>query len=180
MTDEGVDESKIDELLESFEKTKEREKEEKEKFKEKESTWKILIKYFIHGLAFSLLFTVLAFLWTFGVLMLIVIGSIIGLIIGIGLLMLIVGAINACLTSTLWFPVETSFMSILGHGIVLFIILILVNGVFLLAPSIAFPGTLTTVITFIAGCFIDGFVGKMVASWWKTYEEEPYVPMQEL
>jgi len=167
----GIDQSKIEEVLESFEKAKAKKDEEKSKIREKEKTWKILAKFFVHGLAFSLLFTVLAILWIFGFLILILLGSFIGLIIGLGILMLIIGGLNSLLTSLLWFPVKTSFWSILGHGIVLFIMLSIVNSIFLLVPSLAFPGITTTAITFIIGAFLDGFVSKKVARWWK--EEYP-------
>jgi len=165
----GIDESKIDELKESFEKSKKDESEPETKKKEK--TWVILAKYFLHGVAFSLIFATLVFLWAFGFFALIVLGSFIGLAIGLGLLMLITGGINCFLTSLLWFPVKTSFWSILGHGIVLFIALIVVNVIIVAVPSLAFPGLVTTIITFIISSFIDGFVSRGVAGFWK--EEYP-------
>lgn len=161
----GIDESKIEEVLESFKKAEV--KEDKPKIKEKEKSWKIIVKYFVHGIAFSLIFTVLAVAWIFGLLMLTVVGSFIGFIIGFGILMLIIGGLNSFLTSILWFPVKTAFWSILGHGFVLFIVLLIVNGIFVMVPSLAFPGISTTIITFVIGSFLDGFVGKKVAGWWK-------------
>ena len=110
-------------------------------------SWKDLAKYFIHGVAFSLLFTALDIAWIFGFLILIILGSVIGLIIGLGVLMLIIGGLNSFLTSLLWFEVKTSFWSILGHGIVLFIALLVVNFIFMIAPVLALPGIATTVIT---------------------------------
>jgi len=162
---EGIYESKIRDFLESFEKA-ERD-EERSKTKEKEKTWKILAKYFVHGLAFSLLFTVLTILWIFGLLVLIVLGSWIGLIIGLGILMLIIGGLNTLITTFLWFPVKMAFWSLLGHGIVLFILLLIVNSIALLLPSIAFPRIETAVVTFILGSLIDGFVCKQVARLWE-------------
>ena len=132
---------------------------------------KDIAKYFIHGVAFSLIFTVLAIAWVFGVLILIILGSFIGLIIGLGILLLIIGFLNVVLTSWLWFPVKWGFWNILFHGLALLIILIIVNAIFIVAPSLVFPGTATSVFTFIIGAFIDGFVCKKVATLWE--EEAP-------
>jgi hypothetical protein len=166
----GIDEAKIEDLLESFEKGKK----DKERSKTKEKIGTKLAKYFFHGFAFSLLYTVLFILWVLGLLMLIVLGSWIGLIIGIGILMLIVGGLNAFLTSFLWFPVNTSLGSIFVHGIVLFILLLIVNSITLLLPSAAFPGMATTIATLVLGSFIDGFVCKQVATLWEEeYETIP-------
>jgi cation transport ATPase len=168
----GIDESKVKELLESFEKGQK--DKERAKTKKKEKIEKVLAKYFVHGLAFSLLFTVLIILWAFGFLVLIVLGAWIGWIIGLGLLMLITGGLNTLLTSFLWFPVKTSSWSIIGHGIVLFIVLLIVNGIAVWLPSMAFPGIATTIATFIFASFIDGFVCKQVAGFWEEeYEGIP-------
>jgi hypothetical protein len=169
----GIDESKIDELKESFEKSKAEKDEHESETRKKEKTWVILAKYFLHGIAFSLIFTALAFLWIFGYFALIVLGSFIGLAIGFGILMLIIGGINCFLTSLLWFPVKTSFWSILGHGIVLFIALAVVNAIIVTVPALAFPGLVTTIVTFIISSFIDGFASKGVAGFWKEeYSED--------
>lgn len=98
-------------------------------------------------------------------------GSFIGLIIGLGLLILVIGFVNYVITSWLWFPVKSGFWDLLLHGFVLLIVLLIVNGIFVLAPSLAFPGIATTVVTFIIGSFIDGFVAKKVAGWWETVPE---------
>ncbi len=165
----GIEESKIEEVLESFKKAEA--EEDKPTIKEKEKTWKIIAKYFVHGVAFSLLFAVLVIAWSAVLLMLAIFGSFIGLIIGVGILMLVVGGLNSVLTGLLWFPVKTAFWSILGHGVVLFIVLLIV-GIFVNGPSLVFPGIPTTIITFIIGSFLDGYVGKKVAGWWKREDRE--------
>lgn len=132
--------------------------------------WENLAKYFVHGIAFSLLFTILAIAWVFILLILISLGWLIGFIIGLGILILIIGGLNSFLTDLLWFPVITSFWSIVGHGILLFIALAIANAVFVLAPSLVFPGIATQIVTFIIGSFVDGFVAKKIAGLW---EEEP-------
>lgn len=133
----------------------------------REMSLKDLVKYFVHGIVFSILFTILAIAWIFGFLVLLLLGSFIGLIIGFVLLMLIVGFVNAVITAQLWFPIKYEFWSLLGHGFVLFIVLSIVNAIFILAPSLAFPGIATSVVTFIIGSFLDGLVGKWVAGWFK-------------
>lgn len=134
--------------------------------------WKDLAKYFIHGIAFSLLFVLLAIVWVFALVVLVGLGFIIGLIIGLGMLFLIIGFLNSLITFFLWFEVRTSFWDIFFHGLVLFIVLLIVNGIFITAPSLALPGIATTVITVIIACFLDGFVAKKVAGFWeKEYRE---------
>jgi hypothetical protein len=63
-------------------------------------------RYFVHGLAFSLMFLVLAIVWVFLLIILVGIGFFIGLIIGLGLLFLIIGGLNSFITSLLWFEVK--------------------------------------------------------------------------
>lgn len=130
-----------------------------------------LAKYFVHGIAFSILFTVLAIAWVFILVVLVALGFIIGLVIGLVVLVLIVGFLNSLITTYLWFDVKQSFSNLLFHGIVLLLVLVVVNGVVVALPTWLFPGTITTVITFIIASFVDGFVAKKVAGWWR--EEFP-------
>jgi len=163
----GIDESKIEEVLESFKESEAKREREKEKAK----TWKVILKFFVHGFAFSLLFSFLFFIWVGGLAILVSLGSFIGLIIAFGLLMLIIGFVNYILTPWLWFPVKAEFWDILIHGLVLFIILLIVNAIFITIPSLIFPGIVTTITTSVVGSFIDGYVARFVAGWWKTERE---------
>ncbi|UCE15346.1 MAG: hypothetical protein JSV12_05565 [Candidatus Bathyarchaeota archaeon] len=132
--------------------------------------WTDLAKYFVHGIAFSFLFLVLAFVLVFILVFLVAVGSFIGLIIGFGILMLTVGGLNCFLTWVIWgVEIKTSFWSVLLHGFALFLVLLLVNGILVMIPNVAFPSIATTVITFIIGAFAGGFVGKKVA---ELFEEE--------
>ena len=132
--------------------------------------WTDLAKYFVHGIAFSLLYLVLALVLVLVLGFLIVVGSFIGLIIGFGILMLTVGGLNCFLTGVIWGEeTNTSFWSILLHGVALFVILLFVNGILVMVPNIVFPSIATTVVTFIIGAFAGGFVGKKVA---ELFEEE--------
>jgi hypothetical protein len=111
--------------------------------------WKNLVKYFAHGIAFSLLFAILAIAWAFILVILVGFGFIIGLMIGVGLLFLIMGFLNSVITTHLWFEVKTEFWDLLFHGLVLFLVLLIVNGIFITVSSLVFPGTATTVVTLI-------------------------------
>ncbi len=131
-------------------------------------TLKDLAKYFLHGIAFSVLFLLLGIGWAVILLILVSLGFIIGLLIGLVLLFLIVGYLNSFITSLLWFEVKRGFWDLLFHGVVLFIILLIVNAIFSLAPNLAVPGMATTVVSFIITSFLYGFVAKKVAGWWES------------
>lgn len=128
-------------------------------------------KYFVHGIAFSFLFLILAVAWVFILIFLVAIGFFIGLIIGLGLLFLIVGGLNAFITSLLWFRVKTGFWDLLLHGVVLFIILLVASVFVQLLPNLVLPGIATTIVTFLIAAFIDGLIAQRVARWWESEYE---------
>jgi len=134
---------------------------------EKEPWWKSLVKYFLHGLAFSVIFLLLAFVWAFILAILVVTGLVIGLIIGLILLLFIIGGLNSFLTGFIWsIPIKTGWKSLLGHGFVLFIALIIVHVPAIIMSSIV-PNLATTIVLFIVYALIDGFVAKNVATYWE-------------
>lgn len=128
---------------------------------------KILSKYFIHGFAFSILFFVMLLVWVFALAILVVSGAIIGLIIGFGLLIIIVGYLNSMITDYLWFTVDQEFWSLLFHGCVLFVVLLIVNVIVVWVPNRVFSSVYVQIITFIIGTFVNGLVGKKVAEIWQ-------------
>ncbi|UCH32294.1 MAG: hypothetical protein JSV05_02640 [Candidatus Bathyarchaeota archaeon] len=132
-----------------------------------QSVWRILAKYFIHGIGFSVLGTILTVAWVLGLLVLVMLGSFIGLIIGLAVLVLIIGFANAVITTELWFPVKSGLWDTFLHGFVLLAILVIVDGLIVTLPSIVFPSLGTTIITFIVSSFINGFICKKVAEWWE-------------
>jgi hypothetical protein len=143
--------------------------------KMKESMWKAASKYFLHGVLFLTLYFVLIFLWVYFLAALVWIGLFLGLIIGLILLFFIVGGLNSFLTNLIWsMPVKTGLKSLLGHGLVLFLLLLVVNIphaiMNLLAPSLT-----TTILLLIIYAFVDGYVAKNVAGLWKKQPEEPEV-----
>lgn len=139
----------------------------KEKPATEHRNWKVLAKYFVHGLAFSVIMIFLVFLWSFVLAFLVVAGAFIGLIIGLLVLFFILGGLNSFLTEEIWsISTRTGWMSLLGHGVVLFIALIIAH-----IPSIIInltvPSLPMTIVLFIAEAFIDGFVAKNVAGFWE-------------
>jgi peptide/nickel transport system permease protein len=128
--------------------------------------WKDLMRYFVHGIAFSTLLLVLGIVWVFAFAFLTVVGAIIGLIVGIVLLFLLVGFVNSVVTSVLWFKVKFGFWDFLFHGVVLFVASFIVNLI-LTVPTLVSPGIATTVVTFIIATFVQGFVAKRLAGWWQ-------------
>jgi hypothetical protein len=129
-----------------------------------------LLRYFGHEFAFSLLLLALGLMWAMLLVFLVVIGLFLGLIIGIILLLLILGGLNSFLALTVWsINVKSDWKNLLIHGLVLFILLIIVH-----IPSLIItygvPGLMTTIALFIFNAFIDCYVAKHVALWW---EEKP-------
>jgi peptide/nickel transport system permease protein len=127
---------------------------------------KNIAKYFVHGLAFSILFLVLSFVWVFVSAFFTTIGGIIGFIIGLVLLFLLVGFANSLVTSYLWFKVRYGFWDLFIHGFVLFAILFVVNIAITVVAASVISGIAATLVAFVLGSFVEGFVGRQVASWW--------------
>lgn len=133
--------------------------------------WKDLAKYFIHGLPFSTLFSIVAVAWTLAFVILAGVVAIVVFIVGLAFLFLLVGFLNGIITSRLWFEVKFRFTELILHGLFLAAILFVANAVFVTMPTSAFPGAATIVITFFIAAFVDGFLAKNVAVWWR--EEYP-------
>jgi len=128
---------------------------------EKEFSWKSLLpKYFLHGILFSGMFLVTVFIWAFIFVLLVIGGAFIGFILGFIVLFYIIGGINVFLGDRIWgISVKSDWKSLLLHGFVLFILLVIVS-----IPSVILnlklPSLATTVLLFIIYCFIDGFIAK--------------------
>lgn len=126
----------------------------------------LLRKYFIHGLAFSLLFLVLGFVWGVVFVFFAVLGGLIGLAIGFGLLFPTIGYANSVITREMWFDVRMEFWDLFVHGVVLFIALLPINLLFL-ALQLAFPDILVLIVTFLIETIPNGFVASKVAGLWE-------------
>lgn len=166
----GVDDSKIRDVLDSFEKAKTQE--QKTKVEEKENVWKNLGKYFMHGIGFSIIFAILTIVWAAILVVLVIVGFIIGLIIGLGLLLLFIGFINSVLMSTIWnVSMKSNFLSILSHGLVLFIGLLIVGVIFII-PLFVDSSISTQILILIIGSIPRGFVAKKIGEMWKAERAE--------
>jgi len=135
----------------------------------------ILLKYFLHGISFSGLFLVLGIVWVFIFAVLVIIGFIIGFIIGLLLLFFIMGGLNTVLTDFIWgIIIKSDWKSLLAHGFVLFIALLIVS-----IPSLIINSSVlnlaTLILVFIIYCFIDGFMAKSIAGYWQEEYEEATV-----
>jgi hypothetical protein len=127
-----------------------------------------LAKYFLHGVAFSLLFFILAIVWAlvFGVL--IVLGSIIGLIIGVVLLFFIVGGLNAFLSEIVWnLSIDYNWQSVLTCGFYLTVILVVVHIPIAYALIYEPPNIIVSMVLFVIYAFIDGFLARELAPLWR-------------
>ncbi len=135
---------------------------------------RLLVKYFLHGIAFSALLLVLGLLWGMLLLVLVVVGSLIGLAIGLVLLVFLVGGLNAFLSSSIWsLDVKTDWASLLGQGFVL-LLLFLLAGIPSAIINLIFPSLILRAILFLPYCVIDGYIGRKVGEWWEKgeYPEE--------
>jgi predicted lysophospholipase L1 biosynthesis ABC-type transport system permease subunit len=141
---------------------------EEEHYSQKSS----LVRYFLHGIAFSVLFSLLAIGWVFILAFLTVIGYIIGLMLGLIVLFLIIGGLNAFLTDFVWsIPVRSDWKGLLSHGSVLFWVL-LVAGIPQYLVTLAAPSIVTSIVMFVVYAFIDGYVAKNVGKMWESEEEQ--------
>jgi multiple sugar transport system permease protein len=127
----------------------------------------LLPRYFAHGLLFGVINLVLALAWTFLLAGLIIFGAIIGLAAGVLILFLIEGAINSFLMGRIWnLAVRTSWTSLLTHGFVLFIALLIISIPSFIV-SFYVPSWPVTAVLFLLYCFIDGYVAKTVGRNWQ-------------
>lgn len=139
---------------------------------EKEAVWRTASKYFLHGILFSVLMLVLGFVWAIIFVILVVAGFLIGFIIGIIVLFIIMGGLNNFLTDKIWcIRVKSGWKSLLGHGFILFIVLV-VADIPAIIINLTAPSTITAVVLFIVYAFIDGFLAKSIAGFWEEESEE--------
>lgn len=143
-----------------------------EKPEEEEPPWKTALKYFLHGILFSILLLVLGIFWLVIFAVLVAFGFIIGFIIGFFVLFLIVGGLNSFLTDMIWsIPVKTRWISLLGHGLLLFIVLIIVSIPQLIINIVA-PNLAVQIVLFVVYAFVDGFVAKRIGGIWEEEGQE--------
>jgi signal transduction histidine kinase len=121
-----------------------------------------LLRYFIHGVAFSTLFLVLAIIWIF-VFFLVIIGSFLGILIGIVVLFFFIGGLNTFLTRWIWSAdIRSDLLSLFIHGVGLFVALLIAS-----LPMFFLIGTpyslALLIVLFLPYAIIDGFIAKNIA-----------------
>lgn len=132
-----------------------------------ESSSRKLLKYFLHGILFSIIFLVLAFVWIAILALLVTVGGFIGLAIGFAVLFFIVGSLNSILVKEIWgISTKTAWTNLIGHGFALFAVLIILNIPTMFA-RLFIPDLTVTIVLFLIETFIGGFVAKNVARFWK-------------
>ena len=130
----------------------------------------LIAKYFLHGIAFSLLIAGLVIVWIFLLVALIVLGPILGLLLGLLVLVMGVGYANSLLSGYFWeIQTPTKWSSLLVHGLMLMIALGLAGIPFIILEYLA--GSLTLVfsviallVVFVIHSIVNGYLGKAVAS----------------
>ncbi len=132
---------------------------------------KTISKYFLHGLAFTVILYGLTFVWTSILPFLTAIVLRIGLMIGFIVFIFVLGGLNSFLAQNIWsFSIKTRWTSLLGHGVVLLIGLITTYIPYIIIERI-WPSFTYSMLFFEV--FINGIVAKNVASQWKeSYQEE--------
>ena len=127
-------------------------------------------RYFLHGIFYSILMSIMLLAWVYLFAILTAFGFIIGLVIGFVLLFVIMGAINAFVTENVWdVKIQASFGTDLAHGFVLFLALLVVSFPVSIVFSYLVPTTdmnsfiIKYVIQLIILAFLDGYVAKNIA-----------------
>jgi hypothetical protein len=127
-----------------------------------------LARYFLHGIAFSILFMLLAFVWVIILAILVVVGSLIGLIIGFVVLFFFMAGLNTVLTDSIWSTtVDSGWKTLLIHGLGLFFALFFADLPRYIFVSRNEQNLALSIGVFIVYSFIDGFIAKNVASLWE-------------
>jgi hypothetical protein len=127
----------------------------------------VVAKFFLHGIAFSVLLLILVIVWAFLVAFLVFTGFIIGLILGLIIFLFIEGGLNILLTEYIWHvSIKQDWKGILGHGLLLSVVLGLA-GIPSLIINLDVPSWITATALFVVYCFVDGFLARRVALVWE-------------
>jgi hypothetical protein len=129
----------------------------------------------MHGIAFSILYLILAIVWFVALVFLVMVGLFIGLIIGLLVLFWIIGGLNTLLADAVWgMSLRSDWKSLLFHGFALFFVLLIAHiPAFII--NLAAQNIVIYAMVFIVYAFIDGFLARSVAEMWEG-EEPQYVP----
>jgi hypothetical protein len=127
-----------------------------------------LLKYFEHGILWSITFTFIVIAWIFILVGLLFTGLLLGIIIGLALLFILMGAVNSAITNAIWkVNIESDWKSDFIQGLGLFIALTLAHLPDSLIINLV-PDPIISILLFIPYCFIDGAIAKALATSGKT------------
>lgn len=141
-----------------------------------------LKNYCLHGLALAIIMFGLFIGWVFVLALLMAVGWIIGLIIGFAVLFLALGYINTYLAGWIWeMSLDSDLKTVFLHGLVLFVLLLLVNIPSLII-SYLIPHWIATAIMFVIYVPIHGWIGVNVAENYENAYESPveFYPSEDL
>ena len=133
----------------------------------RESWPRRLLKYFLHGLFFSLLVTFLIIGSLFVGVGVILVGGPLGLLVLLVCLIILFGVANNLINRAVWGDsMNWSILALLIHGLGLLVALIIVNCVIVLLPQLFFPGLITVIVMWIPTNIVDGKVCRSIAQRW--------------
>jgi hypothetical protein len=141
-----------------------------------ENVWTDLLKVFVHGLAFSLLFNVWAVVWLISFILIMYMGVIIagflgmfsGIALAVALLLFVLGGLNSLLSKSLWgISCRNKGTSLIGQGAVIFGLMFCVGIPSLLLPVLlarldTVSYFLTQLVLFVVYSIIDGYIARFV------------------
>lgn len=129
-------------------------------------------KYFIHGFVFSVVMYGANFILLFMETTLAIPDSI-GFILGLGVTFLFLGWINRMWCKSLWdFEVKPHLTSLIGHGYVLFLVLLIIEvpaAVPLSFMMMVVSPEVVLLVYFASFSFVDGVIGKAIGWMFKEH-----------
>jgi hypothetical protein len=127
----------------------------------------LILKYFAHGLLFSIITVFMTIVWAFIFVFLLLVGALIGLILGIIVLFFIYGEINTFLMQEVWgISTKDDWKTLLVHGFSLFVVLLLVS-IPQIAINVLVLNPVVAIVLFVVYCFVDGYIAKNVGDGWE-------------
>ena len=129
------------------------------------------VKFFIHGLSFTLMMYVIIIGWIFILIPFAMCGFCFGVAIALGILAYAIGWINSWLMERVWGREKEEFdwWGPLIHGILLFVVILVLSipwyAVVLAFPEVNdWPYLIISIVVFFAYCLIDGFAAYYVGT----------------
>ncbi|TFG08654.1 hypothetical protein EU538_06770 [Candidatus Thorarchaeota archaeon] len=134
------------------------------------TTPRTILKYFLHGIVYSVFMFFASVMLVVVASFLIVIGSLIGLILGFAMIFMTIGCLNAGIAGLIWdLDVSSGWQSCLGHGLLLFVLLLIAHVPFLILEALYTGMTVEVAVILLMAeillmAIVDGYVGKSVAT----------------